>query len=118
MNFIHLKNHYMTQLTIEFGYSFTFNDSGGLESLFNDQKSFDMISDSSLLGDLILQISNKCSKKELFLKNDKVYLSCINDRRPGILVLINDADWEIMGMENYSLLENDRITFISTLHGG
>jgi ubiquitin related modifier 1 len=40
------------------------------------------------------------------------------NRRPGILVLINDADWELEGMEEYVLQHNDRITFISTLHGG
>lgn len=39
-------------------------------------------------------------------------------RRPGILVLINEADWELMGELDYELQENDNIVFISTLHGG
>jgi len=69
-----------------------------------------MHSAASSLGDLILELADQCSKKDLFLKDETV--------RPGILVLINDADWEIMGMEDYNLSENDSITFISTLHGG
>lgn len=48
-------------------------------------------------------------------------MPCIlNDysRRPGILVLINDTDWELEGEGDYLLKENDEIVFISTLHGG
>ena len=39
-------------------------------------------------------------------------------RRPGILVLINDADWELEGEERYELQRGDNILFVSTLHGG
>lgn len=39
-------------------------------------------------------------------------------RRPGILVLINDADWELEGEETYELQPGDNIVFVSTLHGG
>lgn len=42
-------------------------------------------------------------------------LSC---RRPGILVLINDADWELEGEEAYEIQPGDNILFVSTLHGG
>lgn len=38
--------------------------------------------------------------------------------RPGILVLINDTDWELMGQLSYQIQSDDVITFISTLHGG
>jgi len=38
--------------------------------------------------------------------------------RPGILVLINNTDWELCGELNYTLCDNDTILFISTLHGG
>ena len=38
--------------------------------------------------------------------------------RPGILVLINDADWELEGEESYELQDGDNILFVSTLHGG
>ncbi|XP_078686250.1 ubiquitin-related modifier 1-like isoform X2 [Branchiostoma floridae x Branchiostoma belcheri] len=49
-------------------------------------------------------------RPELFVQGDTV--------RPGILVLVNDVDWELMGELEYQLEENDRIVFISTLHGG
>ena len=39
-------------------------------------------------------------------------------RRPGILVLVNDTDWELEGEGDYKLEEGDEIVFISTLHGG
>lgn len=39
-------------------------------------------------------------------------------RRPGILVLINDADWELEGELEYEIRDRDEIVFISTLHGG
>jgi ubiquitin related modifier 1 len=38
--------------------------------------------------------------------------------KAGILVLINDADWDLFDGANYVLGRKDRITFISTLHGG
>ena len=39
-------------------------------------------------------------------------------RRPGILVLINDADWELEGEDHYELKDHDNVLFVSTLHGG
>jgi ubiquitin related modifier 1 len=39
-------------------------------------------------------------------------------RRPGILVLINEADWELEGEDKYELQKDDHIMFVSTLHGG
>lgn len=38
--------------------------------------------------------------------------------RPGILVLINDTDWELEEKEEYALEDGDLISFTSTLHGG
>lgn len=49
-------------------------------------------------------------RKELFVVDGAV--------RPGILVLINDADWELEGEEMYELDDGDNILFVSTLHGG
>ncbi|XP_027963674.1 ubiquitin-related modifier 1 isoform X1 [Eumetopias jubatus] len=42
----------------------------------------------------------------------------LSHRRPGILVLVNDADWELLGELDYQLQDRDSILFISTLHGG
>ena len=68
---------------------------------------------------------------ELFVENDtvcvglpdkspnfRVSLTCWMLRRPGILVLINDTDWELEGEGQYELKEGDEVVFISTLHGG
>ena len=49
-------------------------------------------------------------RPELFVQGETV--------RPGILVLINDTDWELLGELDYELQENDSVIFISTLHGG
>eukprot|EP00192_Tetraselmis_astigmatica_P025343 CAMPEP_0117677142 /NCGR_PEP_ID=MMETSP0804-20121206/16583_1 /TAXON_ID=1074897 /ORGANISM="Tetraselmis astigmatica, Strain CCMP880" /LENGTH=64 /DNA_ID=CAMNT_0005486397 /DNA_START=476 /DNA_END=670 /DNA_ORIENTATION=+ len=49
-------------------------------------------------------------RPELFMKEDSV--------RPGVLVLINDTDWEITGHLDTELDEEDTVVFISTLHGG
>lgn len=45
-------------------------------------------------------------------------LHSLSYSRPGILVLINDADWELEGELDYELRDRDEIVFISTLHGG
>lgn len=45
-------------------------------------------------------------------------VSPLQHRRPGILVLINDADWELEGEDKYELKDRDSILFVSTLHGG
>lgn len=39
-------------------------------------------------------------------------------RRPGILVAINDVDWELLETTKYVINQKDKIIFISTLHGG
>ncbi|KAI0701833.1 ubiquitin-like modifier 1 [Cytidiella melzeri] len=49
-------------------------------------------------------------REELFIENGTV--------RPGILVLVNDTDWELEGEGDYVLQDGDDIVFISTLHGG
>lgn len=49
-------------------------------------------------------------REELFVEGGNV--------RPGILVLINDSDWELEGELDYVLQPGDHIVFISTLHGG
>ncbi|CCE78610.1 Piso0_000635 [Millerozyma farinosa CBS 7064] len=43
---------------------------------------------------------------------------CDETVRPGILVLINDTDWELEGGEDYVVESGDVFTFTSTLHGG
>lgn len=45
-------------------------------------------------------------------------LTAFSFSRPGILVLINDSDWELQGEESYELQSRDNVLFVSTLHGG
>ncbi|KQK17225.1 ubiquitin-related modifier 1 homolog [Brachypodium distachyon] len=49
-------------------------------------------------------------RPEMFIKGDSV--------RPGVLVLINDCDWELCGGLDAELEDKDVVVFISTLHGG
>ncbi|XP_044501824.1 ubiquitin-related modifier 1 homolog 2-like isoform X2 [Mangifera indica] len=49
-------------------------------------------------------------RPEMFMKADTV--------RPGVLVLVNDCDWELSGQLDMTLEDKDVVVFISTLHGG
>lgn len=88
---------------------------GGTELLFDKQKSIDLelISDKDwTISELIKHLCQHHIKErvELFASGTKI--------RPGILILVNDVDYEIVGGDHYKLKEGDRILFISTLHGG
>ncbi|KAN0094540.1 Ubiquitin-related modifier 1 [Tylopilus felleus] len=108
-------------LKIEFG--------GGLELLFGNQRAHTLSlptlvptspadtapstpSKSTDVTYLIRHLRTHLLKErpELFVEGDTV--------RPGILVLINDTDWELEGEGAYELRNGDEIVFISTLHGG
>ena len=100
----------MTRISIEL--------SGGLELLFGNQKTFpkiDVPCDDNKrlrLRELLafIKLNLLQERPELFLAGDSV--------RPGILVLINDCDWELEGKGDYEVQDGDVISFISTLHGG
>lgn len=83
-----------------------------------------------LIRFLVATLMNDC-RMDMFLLNGTMsvfrfrtiarlseMLTQIGHSRPGILVLINDADWELEGTEQYILQENDAVLFVSTLHGG
>lgn len=88
--------------------------SGGLELLFAKVKEHkvDLPDDVRNMRSLIkwMQAHLLTERPELFVSGETV--------RPGVLVLINDADWELDGQLDYKLQEGDSIAFISTLHGG
>jgi len=97
------------QVRVEFG--------GGLEILFGGRKALDLELPESKhenwnIGKLIEYLRENFIKEreELFATGEKI--------RPGILVLVNDVDYEIYGATSYTLKQNDTILFISTLHGG
>lgn len=89
---------------------------GGLDVIFNKQRMHQVLIDGGevTIKDLIdyivaEMISNK-NDIGVFVENGTI--------RPGILTLINDADWELEGGEEYILEDGDIISFTSTLHGG
>ncbi|KAJ4370280.1 Ubiquitin- modifier 1 [Didymella sp. IMI 355093] len=94
--------------------------SGGLELLFDNQKKYTLAIPSkdeygipSNVAFLVRYLCDKVMKdprKDMFVLDDTV--------RPGILVLINEADWELEGEDQYELQKDDHIMFVSTLHGG
>lgn len=110
--------------------------SGGLELLFGNERKHKVVlppqledgSRPNILYLLKYLVDNlmKDQRTDMFIMEDNVYvartpyLNIANaiHRRPGILVLINDADWELEGEETYELQQGDNIVFVSTLHGG
>merc|ERR1711864_65531 len=97
------------KINLEFG--------GGAELLFDKKKRVEVELPEHPQGrwkikGLLIWIRDNLLKErpELFLKDETV--------RPGILVLVNDSDWELLGELEYQLEEGDNVVFISTLHGG
>jgi len=93
---------------------------GGLELLFSNQRKHTLVLPNKktldqpvTMGYLVKYLCDRLMKdkrKDMFVVNEGV--------RPGILVLINDADWELEGEDKYELQEDDNVLFVSTLHGG
>lgn len=87
---------------------------GGLEFLFENKKRLhvDIPSQVVTLGDLINWV--RCNlireRHDMFMQGDHI--------RPGVLVLINDVDWELEDTTQYQVVGGDIFAFISTLHGG
>lgn len=85
---------------------------GGLELIFQKRKTFTVELPQCTLDHLIMELAKQCDPKKLdvFVQDGTV--------RPGILVLINESDWELEGEGAYVVQDNDEILFVSTLHGG
>ncbi|OIW20440.1 hypothetical protein TanjilG_11139 [Lupinus angustifolius] len=97
---------------------FMFLHRGGLELLCDSKKIHNVNveqqngEDKLTMKDLLSWARTNLIKErpEMFMKGDTV--------RPGVLVLVNDCDWELSGQLSTSLEEKDVVVFISTLHGG
>ncbi|VDN20720.1 unnamed protein product [Gongylonema pulchrum] len=92
---------------------------GGAESLFDMQKEHSVTLPASgpvSIADLLRYI-----KESMLLDKSRSHLlldkECKNVS-PGILVLINDRDWELADGPRTILSEGDSVTFISSIHGG
>ncbi|KAF4971552.1 hypothetical protein FSARC_1648 [Fusarium sarcochroum] len=88
--------------------------SGGLEMLFSNKRQHALAipaadqdgkpADIAYLIDHLCQNVMDDSRKDLFVLD--------NHLRPGILVLINDADWELEGEEAYEIQSGDNILLL------
>jgi ubiquitin related modifier 1 len=85
-----------------------------LEHLFDNRKRIDAVVPLSVLtlGDLIdwVRLNLVRERHDMFVQGKSV--------RPGVLVLVNDVDWELEDTLNYRICDGDSFAFISTLHGG
>ncbi|KAF2817206.1 ubiquitin related modifier 1 [Mytilinidion resinicola] len=115
-------------ITVEF--------SGGLEMLFSNERKHKLSiaakDESGLNSNVAFLVRYLCDnlmkdpRKDLFVLDGTVCVvpehvlspALTIQRRPGILVLINDADWELEGEDKYEIQKGDNILFVSTLHGG
>ncbi|KAK5965666.1 Ubiquitin modifier 1 [Trichostrongylus colubriformis] len=92
--------------------------SGGCEFLVGNQKRHEVSipsdEDFVTVGEVLSYVKDvmlkDCDRRELLIDEGKI--------RPGVLVLVNDCDWELLGCEQAELHNGDLVTFISTLHGG
>ena len=90
--------------------------SGGMELLFDNHRNVEV--NIPAKGDILTVRETMAwmrdnllkERPEMFMKGDTI--------RPGVLVLVNDADWELSGLEDSVIENGDKVTFISTLHGG
>ncbi|KAK9171592.1 Urm1 (Ubiquitin related modifier) family protein [Cryptosporidium meleagridis] len=90
--------------------------SGGLEVLAGDKQNVEVNLNnlkSNSMKSLILYVEENIIqyRKDHFIETGSKI-------KPGIIVLVNNCDWEILGGENYALNDGDLVTFIMTLHGG
>lgn len=90
---------------------------GGLDVVFNKQRTYDLdiandgpFTIKDLLDYLVEKMIENPKDVEVFIEDGTV--------RPGIITLINDADWELEGELEYEIEDGDVISFTSTLHGG
>ncbi|KAL5625602.1 hypothetical protein BROUX41_005662 [Berkeleyomyces rouxiae] len=102
--------------------SFKIELAGGLDMLFDSQPQLKISlpatgssegRPSLLMKELITHMSEVVmtdSRKSLFVLDGSI--------RPGIMVLINEVDWELEGEEECALVDEDEVLFVSTLHGG
>ena len=87
---------------------------GGLEVLFDKVKDHEveLTDNANTIKDVNLSMLQKIKgDSSLFATKEGVI-------KPGIIVLYNDADWEIYEKENTKLENKDIVSFISTLNGG
>lgn len=91
--------------------------SGGCELLVNKQPRIVVekkLPKGTTLRQLVLYI-----RDHVLAERPEHFVNSTGDGiRPGVLMLVNDCDAEVLGGHDYVLEDNDTVAFISTLHGG
>uniref|UniRef100_A0A7S1W667 Ubiquitin-related modifier 1 homolog n=1 Tax=Neobodo designis TaxID=312471 RepID=A0A7S1W667_NEODS len=99
----------LSKVTLEF--------SGGCELLVNKQSKIvvdSKIPTGTTLRQLVLWI-----RDHVLAERPDHFVNATGDGiRPGVLMLVNDCDSEVVGGHDYVVEEGDSVAFISTLHGG
>lgn len=92
---------------------------GGAELMFNHQKQHSITLPLPEEGEANWSMKSLLNwiKLNMIKENPDMFIQGASVR-PGILVLVNDQDWELCGQLDYEIQDNDQIVFISTLHGG
>lgn len=87
---------------------------GGLEGVFDNNREFEveLPGETATVKDLVEVMRTK------HLKGNPDFFVDKGTVRAGILVLVNDADWSLSGEEDSPIENKDKVSFISTLHGG
>lgn len=94
--------------------------SGGLDLVFDGKTEITLVLPQGTTVEKLIELlstQHANSKRDMFTLNNKMYLLAYWSR-PGILVLVNEVDWELADKENCVLEAGDKVSFISTLHGG
>ena len=66
------------------------------------------LAEQATVGDLIAALAARTgNQKQHFVRGDAL--------RPGILVMVNDVDWELEGREAALLSGGDRVVFLSNI---
>ena len=96
---------------------------GGLDALFGSTRQEILLEEEgvpitmrSLLR--VMRARYVRDRPELFFANVNASASDAFGVRPGILVLVNEVDWELEGKLDCQLSAGNVVAFISTLHGG
>ncbi|SCM00492.1 ubiquitin-related modifier 1, putative [Plasmodium chabaudi chabaudi] len=115
---------------------------GGLESYLEDisknyvtleidSKEFNFENLIAFIRDNIIQKKFVFSEHDIVSGDEKLCKVLVDNKeysnynlkdkakiKPGIIVLVNEYDWEILGTYSYQIKNDDKICFLSTLHGG
>lgn len=94
---------------------------GGLDQVFGGVRNTKCVVQSQTEGDgdvTVKDLIDHLADTMITNQNDLDMFIQEGTIRPGILVLVNDTDWELEDKEECVLDDGDLVSFTSTLHGG